>query len=267
VADSYDGLAGVYDWLVPEAVLTPEGAVEAFAGPLAVLDAGAPVLDCACGTGQLAVGLALRGFPVVASDASHAMVARTRALAARYAIDLAAVACDWESLAHRGWDGSFDAVLCVGNSLMHAAGKTRRRAALAGMAGVLREGGLLVVTSRNWERVRERGSGLQVGDRLTERGGTAALTIHGWSIADSWEDPHFLDVAVALLDGDSGVTTHRERLSIWPFRHDELDDDLRAAGLSPESSTYADEVERYLVTAHRRADAPTSPGLSPTATP
>lgn len=35
------------------------------------------VLDCACGTGQLAVGLASLGLDVVATDASLGMVRRT----------------------------------------------------------------------------------------------------------------------------------------------------------------------------------------------
>jgi hypothetical protein len=45
------------------------------------------------------------------------------------------------------------------------------------------------------------------------------------------------------------VTSHTERLAFWPFRHQTLDEDLRAAGLALASSTYAPDVERYLVTA------------------
>jgi SAM-dependent methyltransferase len=73
---AYDGLADVYDWLVPEALLTPEGTVAAFSGLLSLPPVGR-VLDSACGIGQLAVGLALQGFDVVASDASPAMVQRS----------------------------------------------------------------------------------------------------------------------------------------------------------------------------------------------
>ena len=56
---------------------------------------------------------------------------------------------------------------------------------------------------------------------------------------------------MARLDGARGVTTESERLTFWPFRHEELDQELRAAGLRPESTTYAAEHERYLVTARR----------------
>jgi SAM-dependent methyltransferase len=256
VVGSYNVLAGVYEWLVPEPLVTPEGSVAAFAGVVDTLDDGARVLDCAAGIGQLAVGLALRGFEVVACDASPAMVERTRVLAERHSVDLSAITCEWEDLARQGRQEPFDVVFCVGNSLTHAAGKAHRCAALQGMASVLRDRGLLVLTSRNWERVRDEGSGLQVADRLVERGGERALVIHAWTIADSWEDRHFLDVAVARLDSRGGVTTRSERLSFWPFRHEELDEELRGVGLSPESTTYAYEIERYLVTARRHIPRP-----------
>ena len=150
----YDELASVYEFLVPDALLEPEGAVAAFAAVVEQLAPGARVLDCAAGTGQLAVGLALRGFEVTATDVSESMIARTRALAAARGAELRTLACSWDGLAQQGWGERFDAVLCVGNSLTHAGGRAERRAALAAMAGVLREGGLLALTSRNWERLR-----------------------------------------------------------------------------------------------------------------
>src|SRR3954471_7872923 len=82
----YDELASVYDWLVPDDLLTPEGSAAAFSMVADELRPGARVLDCAAGTGQLAVGLALRGFDVTATDASGGMVERTRALAGAHGV-------------------------------------------------------------------------------------------------------------------------------------------------------------------------------------
>jgi SAM-dependent methyltransferase len=246
--DAYNTLAAVYDWLVPEALLTPEGAVEAFASVVEPLPPGARVLDCACGPGQLAVGLALRGFDVVACDASSAMVARALGLARERDAKLAVVACAWEELPSQGL-GDFDAVFCVGNSLTHAAGTQARRRALTAMASVLRRDGLLVVTSRNWELVRAAGAGLKVADALVERGAERALVIYGWTIAAGWDDPHDLDVAVSLIGDDGSVSTRGERLRFWPFTAADLDADLRAAGLTTATTTYAPDAERYLVTA------------------
>ena len=248
---SYDTLAGVYEWLVPEPLLTPQGAARAFDSVIDTVPAGARVLDCACGTGQLAVGLALRGYDVVAADASAAMVDRTSALAADYGVAVPAVACEWEALVHQGWEGSFDAVFCVGNSITHAGPTPRRRAALSAMASILRDGGVLAVTSRNWDLVRTKGSGIQVADRLIQRDGGRALVIYGWRLPDSTDSAFYVDVAVALIADSGAVTTHHERLECWSFSHEDLDADLRAAGLTPLSSTYTDDAERYLITARR----------------
>jgi SAM-dependent methyltransferase len=200
------------------------------------------LLDCACGVGLLAVGLAQRGFETHASDASPAMVERTRALAARHGIDVHARTRAWEELPPRP---EFDAVFCVGNSLAHAAD---RPAALGAMARVLRPGGTLVLTSRNWERERAAGSRLEIDDRLTERGGRKALITRAWTIA---QEAIALDVAVSIIEADGSVKTAAERLTVWPFTADELHDDLRRAGLEPQQSTYTPESDRYLVTASR----------------
>lgn len=247
----YDALAGVYEWVHPEELLTPEGSFAAFAGHVADLPPGSPVLDCAAGTGILAVGLALHGFAVTASDASAAMLGRARLLAAEHGADLEIVRCAWEGLALQGWRSRFAAVFCVGNSLGHAAGRDARRSALGQMADVLAPAGVLTVTSRNWERQRALGSGLRIRDRMVERRGQPGLVVEAWTVPDGWEEPHEQDVAVALLAADGTVTSQGERLTLWPYRHTELVDDLEAVGLDTELSTYDPAVERYLLTARR----------------
>lgn len=251
---AYDELASVYDWLVPDALLEPAGAVAAFGGAVSQLPAGARVLDCACGTGQLAVGLAAHGFDVVASDASAGMVARTRALAVAHGVDLQTVVCAWADL--RGAvSGPFDAVFCVGNSLTHAEGATGRRTALAAMAGVLAPGGLLHVTSRNWERLRAQRPGLDIATELTRRTGRAGLAIRAWSLPDAWDAPHHLEVAVAELDGQQVVGVVSERLTFWPFTRGQLLCELRACGLELVADSYATDTDRYGVAARRPSTA------------
>lgn len=247
----YETLASVYEWLVLDELLEPEGAAAAFGDIAGELPPGARVLDCAAGTGELAVGLALRGRDVTASDASAAMIQRTRALAAQRGAALRTATCTWAELAGQGWAEPFDAVFCVGNSLAHAEGRDGRRAALSAMASQLRPGGVLVLASRNWERVRATRTGLEVGDRLVERGGRRALVVYAWTIPERWEERHRVEIAVALI-GDSGeVEAHRERLDLWAFSAADLDGDLRAAGLEPGAGTYSPDAERYLVTARR----------------
>ncbi|HEX6056539.1 MAG TPA: methyltransferase domain-containing protein, partial [Intrasporangium sp.] len=80
----YDALAEVYEWLISDAKLTPTEFAAAFDDVIRLLPSKARVLDCSCGTGQLAVGLSGLGMQVVATDASAAMVRRTEELAEEY---------------------------------------------------------------------------------------------------------------------------------------------------------------------------------------
>jgi SAM-dependent methyltransferase len=248
--DDYNTLASVYDWIVPPELVTPEGNVAAFAPYLDELAPGARVLDCAAGPGALAVGLALHGFDVVATDASRGMVERTRALAAHHGVALEARECRWDELEAQGFE-PFDAVLCVGNSLAHAPGASARQAALRAMAAVVRPGGQLVLTSRNFELMRATDPGLQVFDDVVERDGQRGVVVYSWWLADDWEAEHAFDVAVALLGDDGKVTTMGERLHFWPYAYETLREELRAVGLEPETSTFDPEVDRYLLSARR----------------
>lgn len=254
---AYGSLASVYEWLVPDAKASPAGNAQAFEMVTAGLDPGGQILDCACGIGLLAVGLAEAGFRVTACDASPAMVERTQALARAHGVDVSTRVCRWDQLPDQGWQDRFDAVLCVGNSLAHAVGRSGRRAALDGMAFVLATGGLLALTSRNWEQIRSAGSRLDVWDRLVERAGRKAVVVYSWQVPPSWDAEHHLQISVAALqDGDQlQVTT--ELLPIWPFHHEELLADVAAAGLSLAGSTYDAIQPNYLVTAQRRTGLPT----------
>jgi SAM-dependent methyltransferase len=249
-ADDYNTLAAVYDWIVPEAWISPEGNSATFLPSIEGVPPGGRVLDSSAGPGVLAVGLAQRGFDVTATDASRGMVERTSALAAAEGVDVETRQCLWEDLGTQGF-APFDAVLCVGNSLAHARGHEGRRAALAAMAGVLAPGGVLVVTSRNFELIRAEPYRLKVFDHVVVRDGRPGIPIYSWWVAEDWDDMHEFDVAVALIGDDGTVTTPGERLQFWPYRHETLDEDLRAAGLEPETTSYEADVPNYIVTARR----------------
>jgi SAM-dependent methyltransferase len=250
--DAYGTLAGVYEYLVPEQVLTPAGSVAEYVPMADALAPGTRVLDCSAGIGLLAIGLAQHGLDVVATDASEAMIARARELTEQYGVKVEARVCPWEELGSQGWDERFDVVFCTGNSLSHASGLSARRAALAQMASVLRRGGLLVVDARNWERLRALGTRVEVEDHLRQRGSERALTIRSWRVGDDdGREPLYMDAVVALIDERGAVTARRDTLRFCTFTHDQLEDDLRAQGFEPRSSSWDEQVGYYAVTAER----------------
>jgi SAM-dependent methyltransferase len=249
VVTGYDVLAEVYEWLISDAKLTPAEFAATFADVTCLLPSNAQVLDCSCGTGQLAVGLAGLGMQVVATDASSAMVRRTELLAEESGASVLTVRADWEELTDHFGDATFDMVFCVGNSLHHAQGARGRVAALASMSRLLRRGGRLVLTSRNWELVRSRGSRLDIGDRVVRRNGRDGLVIYRWDIAQRWEQEHHIEIAVAQVEGNGSVLVRSELLSCWPYQYGELESELHSVGLRVEKSTFDPEAEGYVVVA------------------
>jgi SAM-dependent methyltransferase len=249
VVTGYGALAEVYEWLISEARLTPAEFAATFDDVIRLLPSNARVLDCSCGIGQLAVGLAGLGMRVVATDASAAMVRRTEELAEEFGASLRTVRADWHELTDHFDDASFDMVFCVGNSLHHAEGARGRLAALESMSLLLRPGGRLVLTSRTWELVRAGGSRLDIRDQLVRRNGRDALVIYRWEIAPHWEQEHHIEIAVAQVKADGSVLVRSELLSCWPYRYDELGSELHSVGLRVEKSTFDPEAEGYMVVA------------------
>lgn len=247
----YDVLAEVYEWLISDAKLPPADFAASFDDVLSLLPPNAHVLDCSCGTGQLAVGLAGRGMQVVATDASEAMVRRTAELSEEFGASVRAVRANWEELPDHFVDDTFDMVFCVGNSLHHAAGTTGRSAALESMSRLLRPGGRLVLTSRTWELVRSRGSRLDISNQLVRRNGRDAVVIYRWDIAPHWEDEHHIEIAIAQVDATGSVQVRSELLSCWPYQYEQLNADLHRVGLRTEASTFNLEAEDYMLVASK----------------
>jgi hypothetical protein len=163
------------------------------------------------------------------------MIVRTRALAQARGARVRAEVARWDALV----GGPYDAVFCVGNSLTHAAGSEGRRAALGAMRGVLRDGGLLALTSRNWEFPQP------AGEEWVERGGRRARVWREWRDGD----PRILAIEIAVDDGE----TYAEELEYWPFAHDTLLADLEAAGFAPVADTWTPDPAPYLVTSRAKS--------------
>lgn len=250
----YGALSEAYEWLIRDDLATPAGAAARFEGLVTSLPPNARVLDCACGTGQLAVGLAGLGLDVVATDASPMMVRRTEELAAEHGVSLQARQVSWEELTDRFDAASFDVVFCVGNSLGHAEGAAGRQVALAAMARLLRPGGRLVLTSRKWEAVRARGSRIDVRDRLVRRNGRDAVVIYYTQIEADWEQEHHMEIAVTQVEPDGSLRTCSERLSFWPYRYEELEAQLQSVGITVENTTFDPDGAGYLLIAGKADD-------------
>lgn len=108
------------------------------------------VLDCACGIGTQAIGLALHGYNVRATDLSPAAVRRARSEARNFGVKIFFGDADFRDLA-REVDGTFDVVLACDNSIAHLLTDGDLTLAAASMREKLVPGGLLILSIRDYD--------------------------------------------------------------------------------------------------------------------
>jgi SAM-dependent methyltransferase len=249
MADSYLTLAADYDWLFDNDGLTGGDALSnpATARLLEATSRGSAVLDASCGTGINAAVLARRGFDVWATDGSEAMIEQAAARFRREHLQIPLRRCLWAdlpvTLAER-----FDVVLCVGNSLVHAAGRDAMVAALTGLRRIARPGGHVVIDSRNWEKLHAERQIVRVANRVLARDGRRCLTFYAWEIPERLEDEHVAHIVFVFEDGDR-TETHEYPISFRPFTVGELRERLELAGLSEVDTAFDASGDRYAVIA------------------
>ena len=109
------------------------------------------ILDCACGIGTQALGLAKMGFAVTASDLSPASVVRLRMEASQRGLDIHAFVADMVDLGSVP-ESNFEAVICMDNALPHFESDEQLRA-LGQIRKKLRPQGLLMASIRDYDRL------------------------------------------------------------------------------------------------------------------
>lgn len=108
------------------------------------------VLDCACGIGTQAIGLAMEGYDVVASDISRKEVERAKREAADFGVSIDFRVADFRHLEDSIGE-EFDVVLAFDNSLAHVETDADILAGLKSMRGRLKLGGHLLLGLRDYD--------------------------------------------------------------------------------------------------------------------
>lgn len=108
------------------------------------------LLDCSCGIGTQAIGLAKRGYRVRATDLSPRSIVQARKEAKRLKAKLTFGVADLRELG-RQVPGRFDAVLSCDNALPHLLTGADLSKALRNMGEKLAPGGLLLLSLRDYD--------------------------------------------------------------------------------------------------------------------
>jgi SAM-dependent methyltransferase len=151
------------------------------------------VLDCSCGIGTQAFGLARLGHDVTATDISPGAIQKATSERTRLGLPVRFAVADMRSL--EGVDGPFDAVISFDNSLAHLTTDADLAFALSSVLSVLRPGGVFLASLRDYDALRtERPTGTmprRIADSLGER-----VYVQTWDWTD---DARFYDLRLFVL--------------------------------------------------------------------
>jgi len=208
------------------------------------------VLDIALGDGVDTIFLLQQGFEVSSNEVDSAFRQKAIENAKKDGLSIKPTSADWRELGDVYPENSFDAVICMGNSLTCLFGEENRLEALEQIRKVLKPGGMLIVDERNFQRI------------LDNREDALAGTLHSTGkflyTGTSKVKASFVEVNdnFVLVEYHHIETDKKAYYKAYPFKRGELQGLLQEAGFtklqtfsdySPNQNTDADFYEYVCV--------------------
>jgi len=113
-------------------------------------DNTANVLDCACGIGTQAIGLASLGYNVTASDISDGEIAEAKTRATVTNVEIHFENADFRSLSET-FEEKFDVVIAMDNALPHMLSSEDLDRAIKSITNQIRDNGIFVGSIRDYD--------------------------------------------------------------------------------------------------------------------
>ena len=236
----YDNLASQYDKLF----LDWQGATREQAVILDKLfqnhgfERSARVLDCACGIGTQAIGLAALGYQVTASDISEGELAEAKARASKNDVKIRFEHADFCALSEV-FSQRFDIVIAMDNALPHMRSKSALEAAVQSITNQIAEGGMFVASIRDYDallRVKPPYSPPYI--HQTDKG--QRVSFQTWS----WEGEHYKLIQY-IIDDENELQISKFECEYRATRRAELTDLLRANGCGEVVWLFPEETGFY----------------------
>ncbi len=236
----YDNLAEQYDKLFLDwEAATPEQA--------AILDKifsnygfgrSARVLDCACGIGTQAIGLASLGYDVTGSDISDAELEQAKERAAEGGVGIRLEQADFRSLSD-AFSEQFDIVIAMDNALPHMLTREDLNAAVSSIADRIRAGGIFVASIRDYDSLLEDKPPYSP-PYIHRTGEGQRVSFQTWT----WTGDIYHLVQYIIDDG-GGLSVGKFECDYRATRREELADLLRANGCSKTEWKFPEETGFY----------------------
>ena len=113
-------------------------------------DRAAKILDCACGIGTQAIGLARLGYAVTASDISDGELVEATKRARQNNVNIRFEHADFCAL-EKTFSETFDILICMDNALPHMLTSSALASAIKSITSRVAQGGLFVASIRDYD--------------------------------------------------------------------------------------------------------------------
>lgn len=114
----------------------------------------ARILDCACGIGTQAIGLALLGYNVTASDISDGEITEARKRAVENHVEINFQQANFCALSET-FSEQFDIIIAMDNALPHMLSNAALENAVKSITDQISSGGLFVASIRDYDKLLE----------------------------------------------------------------------------------------------------------------
>lgn len=198
----------------------------------------ARVLDCACGIGTQAIGLAGLGYPVTASDISDGELVQAKERAKKEGVDIRFEHADFCALSDV-FAQHFDIVIAMDNALPHMLSKQALEAAVKSITNQLAAGGLFVASIRDYDALlAERPPYSSPYIHKTDRG--QRVSFQTWD----WDGDHYKLVQY-IIDDENKLQISRFACEYRATRREELTNLLYSNGCKTVEWKFPEETEFY----------------------
>ena len=201
-------------------------------------DRTARILDCACGIGTQAIGLAALGYSVTASDISAGEIEEAKRRAEENHVSLTLKQADFCALSD-AFTEQFDIVIAMDNALPHMLSHAALEKAVNSIAGRVRSGGIFVASIRDYDlMLQEKPAHSAPYVHKTEKGQRVLFQTWDWA----GENYSFIQY---IIDDEEALQISKFECEYRATRRDELTGLLRAAGCGKVTWKFPEETGFY----------------------
>lgn len=180
------------------------------------------VFNTALGDGCDSIYLIKQGFDVMSNEINKIFLNKALENAKSENIELKTTSLDWRELDKELLEKSFDAVLCLGNSLTYFFTEKDQINALNQFHRILKDNGILMIDERNFQYILDNRKEILKGNfRYSGQYVYCGKEVHSYPVEISDQKVKF-----EIIDERTGKKGH---LIVYPFKCGEMKDLLRKA--------------------------------------